>query len=132
MSLTLHGVPVYVSGVAGHFVNAEACRLVMHWRIGDLRVSTVGGYCPDGYDRAIPLGSGRHAETLVFRVTDCEHPEGAVSNWSEIAGAGLVSDDTRLAEAQHHAIAGALARLVSNEPNPTDEQVAAAVDEVTS
>jgi len=73
-------------GYAGHFVAASSCRMHLHTRVGDYRISTVGDYRPDGNGSpAEEIGAGRKYETFVFRVTgEGEHGEGEVTEWSEI------------------------------------------------
>jgi hypothetical protein len=112
MNLLLQGVPVYVSGVAGHCVVSGDCSLRMHWRIGMLRVSTVGGYKHDG--RLDQVGSGRWSETMVFRVVDVAgEPEGAIEDGghSGVSCTCVTGPDTRAAERLHWAIANELAAV---------------------
>ena len=127
--LTLHGVPVYVSGVAGHFTCSDRCVLRMHWRIGDYRVSTVGGYVQDRDDtKFAAVGSTSegpaYSETMVFALRDDGTEEGEPVSWgSELYCVRCTSSDTRKAEQQHYVIAGAVARAFGSgryDPRPED------------
>ncbi len=113
--MLLQGVPVYVSGVAGHFADAFDCSLRMHWRVGLLRVSTVGGYMPEGPDgRFAQVGPGRWSETMVFRVLDAHgKPEGTIEPGGEsgVSCTCVTGQDTRAAERLHWAIANELAAV---------------------
>ncbi len=68
--LTLQGIPVYVSGMAGHFVDSQNCSLRLHWRIGSLRISTVGACLREGGRTQVTLGTrlSRDAERLHYHV----------------------------------------------------------------
>lgn len=122
--MTLNGISVYVSGVAGHYLLADRCDLVLHWRLGDLRVSTVGGR-RDGET----VGYDRWSETMVFRVSDANGvPEGEVTDWNGITTTrARDSKNTRHAEAVHHEVARRIAELLACTPTPTDDEIAAAV-----
>jgi len=110
--LMLEGVPVYVSGVSGHFIGAAACRLRLSWRIGNYRVSTVGGYEVCG--ESAQVGCDRYAETFVFRVVDTTgEPEGVITDWTPIATEAIASRATRVAEAVHYRVASIVAKVVA-------------------
>jgi hypothetical protein len=131
MMLSLNGVPVYVSGVAGHLAVADRCQLRLHWRIGDFRVSTVGGYVRADEDRVFTtIGSGRYSETIVFRVEHNGWPEGDASAMEIVSSVADDSRNTRAAETRHYAVAEAVARAVA-EGRTSDEDIAAAVREAT-
>lgn len=126
--LMLDGLPIYVSGVAGHFVGSSGCRLRMCWRVGMLRVSTVGGYEPDGPDGPFEqVGPGRWSETMVFRVIDRERePEGVVTESSGVVTTTWVDgQNTRDAERLHILIATELAKVTDG---PTDELRGSEID----
>jgi hypothetical protein len=117
--LTMFGVPVHVSGVAGHFCAADKCVLRLHWRIGNYRISTIGGYRGDpksdafstvGYKRSEPA----YSETMIFALRDDGTEEGDPTSWTELTGHRLTDPDTRAAERQHYVIAGAVAKAVAS------------------
>jgi hypothetical protein len=114
-SLVLDGIPVYVSGVSGHFTDAWRCNLRMCWRIGALRISTVGGYLPDGPDGYFDtVGSGRWSETMIFRVEDDHRglePEGIVTDPCGVTVTCVAGQSTRDAERLHLLIAVELAAV---------------------
>jgi hypothetical protein len=74
ITLTLHGVPVYCSGVAGHFIGPDCVFRMLHTVAGRFQVSTCGmSRNPEGgYFR---IGPSRYlGETLVNVVSVCsEH-----------------------------------------------------------
>jgi hypothetical protein len=109
--LSLHGVPVYVSGVAGHFVDADKCAVRLHWRVGDFRVSTVGAH-----RAGETIGAERYSETAVFRVRDrIGEPEGKVVGWNPIITVWAPqSGDSREAERLHYEVATTVARAVAS------------------
>lgn len=133
-ALTIHGVPVYVSGVAGHFADAERCRLRLHMRVGDYRISTLGGYVQDGDDHYSPIGSDRYAETMVFVLFPAGHardpgtPEGEPWSWSGFITMGIAVPGTRAAERQHYRILDAVARVVA--AGGGDADVCRAIEEL--
>jgi hypothetical protein len=60
-------------GNAGHLVVSEKCRFHLATTIGDLLVSTVGDYFPDGNGSQTEIGSNRMYETMVFSAKElCE------------------------------------------------------------
>jgi hypothetical protein len=122
--LTLQGIPIYVSGMTGHFVDSQNCSLRLHWRIGSLRISTVGSLVGARGLQAM-LGSGRWSETMVFRVRDdAEALEGVPVDYSEIA---MVTCGTRLsrdAEHLHYLVASQIAAAFAHEQRElTDDEV---------
>jgi hypothetical protein len=119
--LTLHGVPVYVSGMAGHFVRADECLLRLHWRVGDYRISTVGALVVG--DKLRTIGAGRWSETFVFAVDDAEGtPEGRLIDGVELATrVAADSRSTRAAERLHYAIADAVARSIAAGRSSADD-----------
>lgn len=72
-------------GYAGHFIAAQYCRLHLHTRVGDWRVSTVGDYHPPHRENEREMiGCDRYFETFVFPVSGHgEHGEGVVADWGE-------------------------------------------------
>jgi hypothetical protein len=93
----------YWSGYAGHFIGARNCGFVMHTRVGNFRISTVGDYTPyQSKEKMETIGAGEDSffETYVFRVRDSEHPEGEIEEWSEIDGERYA--ESREAEAGHY------------------------------
>lgn len=86
-------------GYAGHFVGQFDCRLRMHTRVGNFRVSTVGDYHPGGQREREPIGARRYFETFVFPVEGHgDHGEGVVVDWTE--------QDSRAWETEHDAERG--------------------------
>lgn len=111
-TLTLHGVPVYVSGTAGQ-VASDGCTLRIRWRIGPWRISTVGGL-NDGGSCYAPIGAFRWSETFVFRVVDAPgDPDGRVRDREAASTVATSCLDTREAEALHNRVAEAVARVVA-------------------
>lgn len=122
-------------GYPGHFVAAASCRLHLHTRVGDYRISTVGDYRPDKVfeqgrlrdrtsgDGAEEIGANRKYETFVFRVTGHgEHGEGEVSEWSEIWSDGY--NEAVDAEQGHLAMCLLFSRVAAGlAPEPSWETV---------
>lgn len=78
-------------GYAGHFIGASNCRMHLHTRVGDYRISTVGDYRPPHHQGEEPeeIGWGRTYETFVFRVVGFgQHGEGEMADASEIDSEG--------------------------------------------
>jgi hypothetical protein len=113
--LSIFGVPVYVSGVAGHFVGADRCVLRLHWRIGNFRISTVGGWQPQRDDQPFEkLGTSHWSETFVFRVRDREGvPEGELADDNPLATKLVPGSDTREAERMHYSVTTAVAGQIA-------------------
>lgn len=130
--LTLQGIPVYVSGVAGHFIDSQSCALRLHWRIGSLRISTVGACLALDWsdqhaterERQVRVGSGRWSETMVFRVRNNGTPEGEPIDYNEIATATCDTRDSRDAEHLHYLVALQIAAALAHEQRElTDDEV---------
>lgn len=81
-------------GVAGHFIGSAKCRMHLHTRVGNFRISTVGLYFPDPHQaKPTPVGLGRVCETMVFRVAGFgQHGEGDVTAWDEIDCEGYADE----------------------------------------
>jgi hypothetical protein len=83
-------------GYPGHFIASNNCRMHMHTRVGDFRVSTVGDYHPPSIEAGqvgVPeknmqqIGAGPDAffETMVFEVEGHgSHGEGDVVDWGGV------------------------------------------------
>ena len=124
--LTLQGIPVYVSGVAGHFVGSQSCVLRLHWRIGSLRISTVGACLREGGRTQVMLGSGRWSETMIFRVSNNGTPEGELvdADYNPIAMVTCGTRDSRDAEHLHYLVASQIAAAFAHEQRElTDDEV---------
>jgi hypothetical protein len=122
-------------GYAGHFIAASSCRMHLHTRVGNYRISTVGDYRSElVWDRATrthrprqpddppdDIGSGRKYETFVFRVSGHgEHGEGTVDEWSEIWTEAY--NEPTDAEMGHMDVCRRFARVAAGlEPEPSWE-----------
>ncbi len=131
ITLTLHGVPVYCSGVAGHFALAHRCDMrMMHTVAGKWRVSTVGRLRATLHGREFydTVGSGRFGETFVYAVTDCtdEIPEGQTVG-IPLVTQGYSENDSRVFERGHLAILDAICRAIADNKG-SHEEIAAAVN----
>ena len=104
-------------GFAGHFICASRCRLHLHTRIGNYRISTVGAFVAREGDKEYDtVGHNRWAETFVFRVEgDGLHGEGEVSEWAEIdtRGYSLKEVESGAAELGHMEMCRKYARVAA-------------------
>ena len=105
-------------GVAGHFIGAARCRHHLHTRVGDFRISTVGGYLPGvrgTQEEFEEVGCDRLYETFVFRIAgecvSCDPPcgQGELDDWCEIDS--LPANDAQTAEANHMALCAKYAEV---------------------
>lgn len=76
----------YWCGFAAHFIAIKHCHYWLHTRVGNVIISTIGEYRPDGPStKAQPFSHGRKFETLVFLAKDSDRPEGNIADYTQIA-----------------------------------------------
>lgn len=105
-------------GYPGHFCASKHCRMHLHTRVGDYRVSTVGDYWPISHpkdsDGPEEIGYGRTYETMVFRVEgEGQHGEGTVADWTNVDFDGYT--DAESAERGHFDLCHKYARITTGD-----------------
>lgn len=110
-------------GLPGHFIAVKDCIFRLCTDIGKYRISTVGGYYPDGQGegKMQTIGCDRHYETYVFLL---DPKSGEVSDLSEIDANGILLakkenpyDADKRAEAMHMKMCEKYSKIATREIN---------------